>query len=112
TLHSSDNCIVTKRIGDDTVYMNRKSNCATGAPIAEPSIKVVVYPNPGSGVFMCKQNNEPVLAEDVKIYTAQGTQLASFYNMHMFNIGHLPAGMYVYSITINRIKYTGKLVKV
>lgn len=112
TLQSSDNCIVTKRLGDITGYMDQKSSCATGSPVAEPSIKVVVYPNPGSGVFMCKQNNEPVLAEDVKIYTVQGMQLASFTHTQRFNIAHLPAAMYVYSIIINKKKYTGKLVKI
>jgi hypothetical protein len=60
---------------------------------------------------MCKQNNDPVLAEEIKIYNAQGIQSAFFTNTQRFNISDLPAGMYVYSITIKGIKYSGKLVK-
>ena len=111
TLYSNDNCIIKKRIGDEPGYLNQQSSCATGALIAEPSTKVVVYPNPGNGIYMCKQNNDPVLAEEIKIYNAQGMQSALFTNTQRFNINHLPAGMYVYSITINGIRYSGKLVK-
>jgi len=112
TLYINGSCLVTKRIGDDPGYLKQKSSCATGAPVMDPSTKIVVYPNPGNGTFRCMQNGEPVLAEDIQVYNVQGSRLASFTNTQRFNIIHLPAGMYLYSIRINKINYTGKLIKI
>jgi hypothetical protein len=111
TLISNGNCLVTKRIGDDVEYLHQKTSCATGAAPEIASVKLVVYPNPSSGIFKCLQDGEPVLAEEIKICNTAGARMAAFKNTQIFNISQLPAGIYIYSILIKQMIYTGKLIK-
>lgn len=111
TLSDNTNCIVTKRIGDDPEYLKQKIACITGAAPIDPVEKTILYPNPGTGLFKCMQNDEPVLVEEITLYNVSGLKVASFANTQQFNIYNLPAGLYFYSILINKISYKGKLVK-
>lgn len=112
TLTTAEGCSSTRRIGDDMMYLQQKTSCATGAAVpADPSTKVVVYPNPGTGLFRCMQNGIPAVAEEVQVSNASGARVAGFVHTQEFNISSLPAGVYFYSISINRVMYKGKLVK-
>lgn len=106
-----DGCTVTKRLGDDAAYLAEITACATGAVAADPETKVLVYPNPGTGLFKCMQNGQPVLAEEVIISNVSGARLAVFTNTQQFNISNLPPAMYFYTLVINKIASKGKLVK-
>jgi hypothetical protein len=57
------------------------------------------------------QNGEPVIAEEVNVFSASGLRMVSFTNTQQFNISSLPAGMYFYNLVINKVAYKGKLVK-
>lgn len=111
TLTAGNNCTIRKRIGDDPAYLSQKTACATGATPADPSTKVLLYPNPGTGLFRCIQNGQPVLAEEIGIHNISGMRLANFKNTQLFNIAALPSGMYFYTLLINKVAYKGKLVK-
>jgi hypothetical protein len=111
TLKLADGCFISKRLSDDPAYLVQKTACATGAVAVEPSTNVVVYPNPGSGLFKCMQNGQPVLAEEISIHNVSGMRMANFTNTQQFNISSLPSGMYFYSMMISKTAYKGKLVK-
>jgi len=111
TISDNAHCFTTRRIGDDLQYLKQKAACATGSPIGAEVVKAILYPNPGSGVFRCKLNNEPVLAEEITIYNTSGTKMANFTNTQEFNITHLPGAIYFYTIRINRVSFKGRLVK-
>ena len=112
TLKSGNNCIITKRLGDDAEYLKQKTICTTGATPASSSTKVIIYPNPGTGTFKCMQNGVPVIAEEINVYNASGLRMINFTNTQQFTISTLPAGMYFYTLVINKIAYKGKLVKI
>lgn len=111
-LTTATGCVLTKRLGDDTQYMQQKNACGTGAAPAGIDTKVVIYPNPGTGIFRCMQNSEPVIAEEVSVCNASGMRVANFTNTQQFNISTLSPGMYFYTLVINKIAYKGKLVKI
>ena len=111
TLRSGDNCAITKRLGDDEEYIKQKTACATGATPVSTDTKVIVYPNPGTGAFKCMQNGNPLTAEEVRVFNVSGLRMADFTNTQQFNISSLPAGMYFYTLLINKVVYKGKLVK-
>jgi hypothetical protein len=111
TLRSGANCTITKRLGDDEEYLRQKTACATGATPVSTDTKVIIYPNPGTGIFKCMQNGGPVIAEEVNVFNASGLRMANFTNTQQFNISSLPAGMYFYALLINKVVYKGKLLK-
>ncbi len=111
TISSSADCFTTKRIGDDLQYLKQKTACATGAPIAADVVKTILYPNPGNGIFRCRLNDDPVLAENITIYNTSGLRVADFTNTQEFNITNLPGGIYFYTILINKVSFKGRLVK-
>ncbi len=111
TLTTAENCSVTKRLGDEAAFVQARANCASGAAAADPATGVLIYPNPGTGLYRCTQNGQVVLADEIRIYGVAGTSVASFYNTQQFNIGHLPAGIYFYTLFINKVAYKGKLVQ-
>ncbi len=110
-LKSGAGCIITKRLGDNTEYLKQKTACSTSATPVSTDTKVIIYPNPGTGVFKCMQNGEPVLAEEIYVFNAAGLRMANFTNTQQFNISTLPPGIYFYTLLINKIAYKGKLLK-
>lgn len=110
-LNTGSGCTVSKRIGDDSRYLLQKSNCGLSATPASSGAKVVIFPNPGTGAFKCLQNGQPVVVEQATIFNASGTLMATFTNTQQFNISSLPAGVYFYTVVIDRVPYKGKLVK-
>ncbi|MBL0356775.1 MAG: T9SS type A sorting domain-containing protein [Chitinophagaceae bacterium] len=112
TLKTGEYCMITKRIGDDPVYIRQKTACATGATTVDASTKVLLYPNPGTGLFKCTQNGEPVIAEEINVHNVTGIRMANFTNTQQFNIAALPPGVYFYTLLINKSVYKGKLVKI
>jgi|GEM_PF-927065 len=111
SLKTGMDCVVTKRVGDDPQYLLQKNACGLSATPVSSDTRVVIYPNPGTGVFRCMQNGEPVLAQEAVIFNASGVQLTHFTNTQQFNITSLPAGMYFYTLKIDKVTYKGKLVK-
>lgn len=112
TLKSGGNCMLTKRIGDDPAYIRQKTACATGATPVDMEAKVVLYPNPGTGLFKCMQNGGAVLAEEISVHSVTGIRMANFTNTQQFSIAALPAGVYFYTLVINKTAFKGKLVKI
>jgi len=89
----------------------RKASAPSGAVPASTDTKVIIYPNPGTGVFKCMQNGGPVVAEEITVINASGLRMSHFSNTQQFNISNLPAGMYFYTLMINKVAYKGKVVK-
>lgn len=110
-LKTGNDCVVTKRIGDDLQYLLQKSTCSLSATPASSSAKVIIYPNPGTGVFRCMLNGEPVIAQEAIVFNASGLRMANFTNTQQFNISTLPPGVYFYTLVIDKVTYKGKLVK-
>ncbi len=111
SLKTGNTCVVTKRLGDDTQYLQQKSSCGLSATPASSDTKVVVYPNPSTGIFRCMLNGEPVIAQEVVVHNVSGARMAIFTNTQQFNISSLPAGMYFYTLVVDKVIYKGKLVK-
>jgi hypothetical protein len=103
--------VVTKRVGDDPKYLQQKNDCGLSATPSSANTKVVIYPNPGTGVFRCMQNGQPVIAQEAVIFNASGVRITHFINTQQFTISSLPAGMYFYTLKIDKVTYKGKLVK-
>ncbi len=111
TLTADFNCVASKKLSDYPGYLSKKSGCATGAFNLPAKAGIVIYPNPGTGLFKCMLNNQPVTASSIDIYSSYGTKAASFSNSQQFNLADLPAAIYMYKIMIDETVYTGKLVK-
>lgn len=111
SLKTAAGCVVTKRVGDDPQYLLQKNACGLSATPASTDTRVIIYPNPGTGIFRCMQNGEPVIASEAVIFNASGVRMTSFVNTQQFNISTLPAGMYFYTLVIDKVAYKGKLVK-
>ena len=86
-------------------------SCANAGASATQITNAFLYPNPGTGIFKCRQNNEPVLAENIIVFDAVNKKVASFSNTQEFNISQLQPGIYFYSLQVNKVNYRGKLVK-
>lgn len=112
SLKTGTGCVVTKRVGDDLQYLQQKNACGLSAVPASSDTKVVIYPNPGTGVFRCMQNGQPVLAQEAVIFNASGVRITQFTNTRQFTISSLPAGMYFYTLKIDKVTYKGKLIKI
>ena len=108
-------CQLSKRVGDDPLYANGLVNCevvaAAPALAEQPSMTIVVYPNPGNGVFYCKKNNQSVLADNVIIYNTYGAKMAAFLNCSHFDISSLSSGTYFFQLIIGSTIERGKLIK-
>ena len=111
TLFNGNGCYTTKRLGDDPEFIKNFTACTTGSAIPAIAAGVAVYPNPGAGIFNCRQNGQAVLANEIIIYNNIGSKVAAFSNTPQFNIVHLPAGIYYYQVVINGDTYRGKLIK-
>lgn len=111
TLTDQSNCSVTRRLGDMPVYLANKEKCAAGSAAGGGSPAVVIYPNPGSGIFRFKKDNELLPADEILIFNNTGARVACFTNTHTFNISNLPGGVYWYQVITNKTSYRGKLVK-
>jgi len=101
TLTVDTNCSTTKRLGDDSTYMQQKQNCASGAalPTTVPIITStpLLYPNPSNGVYNCMLNGSVAKADEIIVNNIEGINIASFKNASQFDISMLPAGVYFYS---------------
>ena len=112
TLFNGNDCYTAKRLGDDTEFIKNFIACTTGSAIPTIAAGVSVYPNPGAGIFNCRQNGQAVLANEIIVYNNIGSKVAALSNTQQFNIVHLPAGIYYYQVVIDGHNYRGKLVKV
>jgi hypothetical protein len=111
TLTSSNTCTVAKRPGDNAAYLEQKRNCASGGSFQQVSLKASVYPNPGTGIYNCQYNGQPVIPEEIIIFNSAGIKAAHFANTARFNIGHLQPGIYFYELMIKNTPFNGRLVK-
>lgn len=80
-------------------------------------LKVAVYPNPSSDHTFFKLSSVLDGNMSVEIYNLQGTQVANVFNGQVqaeatqtvdFNVAELPAGTYIYRVTINDLIQAGK----
>lgn len=111
-LKTGTGCFTMQRLGDDEQYMRLLENCATGAPLPEVAKgKPVLYPNPTTGIVNCMRGGIMTAFNDMSITNALGRQVATIKTAYQFNIGHLPAGIYLYTCTINGQLHKGRLVK-
>jgi hypothetical protein len=111
TLKNGDNCIVTKRIGDDEKFLRAKEACASGAPLPNIGVTPVLYPIPSHGIFNCMQNDAVLIADEINVTDSQGLLVGSFKNAKQFDISQLAAGVYWYRLVVKGNLFTGKLVK-
>jgi hypothetical protein len=119
SLTNAGGCVTLKTLKSDAIYLRDKQACASAAPVASAGVSIngtvtaapVLYPNPSNGVFNYMQNGSSEAADDITIFTSQGTKLGSFKNVRQFNISTAAAGIYLYQITKAGKVYKGKLVK-
>ncbi|MFN8306491.1 MAG: T9SS type A sorting domain-containing protein [Ferruginibacter sp.] len=112
TLTNGSGCSVSRRIGDDAAYQKAKQACASGAPLPGGSTPAaMVYPNPSTGVYFCRQDGIPQAATEICVTNTQGTLIARFKNVSQFDISKAPAGIYLYRMLLNGEWLNGRLVK-
>jgi Secretion system C-terminal sorting domain len=111
TLKDQSGCFITKRLADFPEYLKNREACASGAAISDPVPAIIVYPNPGTGVFMCRSNGELLLADNITIFNSAGIRVAHFTNTDTFNISNLPRGIYIYQILTDKTSFSGKVIK-
>ena len=111
TLTDQSGCLITKRLADLPGYLKNKATCADGAAIPDAAVNMVVYPNPGTGIFKCGKDGGLLFADNITVFTIAGIRVAYFTNTPTFNISNLPAGIYLYQIVVNKSSFRGKLVK-
>jgi Secretion system C-terminal sorting domain len=111
TLSDQTGCIITKRLTDFPDYLKNKQSCASAATLPGTDINVMVYPNPSTGIFTCKKDGAVLFADNISVFNSSGIRVAYFTNTHTFNIGHLPGGIYLYQVLVNKSSFRGKLVK-
>jgi hypothetical protein len=110
TLTDDNNCLTSKRLGDDPAYLRNKAACASGAMEAG-TVKLSMYPNPSSGVFYCMNAKLFARADEIQVTSSQGIKVKSFKDTSEVDISNLPSGMYYYQCRLNGQVFNGKLVK-
>lgn len=111
TLTIDGNCSVTRRLGDNLLYLKQKEACASGAPVSLVVSKANVYPNPGMGVFYCAIGGNNAIASEITLFNTMGAVSARFKNTSSFDISRLPSGVYLFRMVINGEQTQGKLLK-
>ncbi|MFT3681996.1 MAG: T9SS type A sorting domain-containing protein [Ferruginibacter sp.] len=111
TLYGDEICTVSKILKDDAVYLQQLQACVSGGTVPEASLTMLIYPNPGSGLFNCLLNNHPVIADEITIYNSNGGKAARFSNTGQFNISHLQGGIYFYQLLVKGKAFSGRLIK-
>lgn len=111
TLSDNNKCFVTRRLADEVDYLRQKESCASGAALPVIAPGVVLYPNPGPGIFKCKKQGQIILADDITVFNASGNKVAHFTNTQEFDISKLAGGIYFYQLLINKTAFRGKLIK-
>lgn len=111
TLIDELGCLVTKRLKDISEYMKNKETCASAATVPVTAPNVIVYPNPGTGLFMCRKDGAPLFADNITVFSSTGVRVANFTNTNIFNISNLSGGIYLYQILVNKSSFRGKLIK-
>jgi Secretion system C-terminal sorting domain len=92
-----------------TAKKNTGEENVLNEPVA--AIVPVMFPNPSAGIFNCRVNGIVTKADEVAVYSLQGTKVGSFRNTSQFNISSMSAGLYIYQISVNGVVYKGKIIK-
>lgn len=111
TLSKGNDCSITKRLRDDTGFLQAIQACAAGAALPDESGIPVIYPNPSTGTFNCMLNGMVLMANEINISNVQGARVADFKQVNQFNVNNLPAGLYLYKLKVKEVEYTGRLIK-
>lgn len=110
TLQDADNCFTSKRLGDDTKYLRSKEACASGT-LPAGTLNLSMFPNPSSGIFNCVNEKAYVKADEIMVFSSQGSVVASVKDVSQVNLSGLSSGMYYYQCRLNGQVFKGKLVK-
>ncbi len=110
SLKTGSNCILSKRLGDDTLYLRRKEACASGAPLPDKT-GIALYPNPTTGVLNCMADHAFVRASSIIISDMTGKILLQFSKTGRIDISRLASGLYSYRCLVDGQWSTGKIVK-
>lgn len=108
---ASGTCAITRRLADDADYIQQKTSCVSGAVLSFAKAELVIYPNPGTGIFQCKLQGQNISADEIDIFNAAGNKVAHFTNARQFDITKLTGGIYFYQLLVNKNAYRGKLIK-
>lgn len=111
TLIDANQCAVTRRLLDDADYIKQKSSCALGATLPLGSSEVIIYPNPGNGVYRFRKQTETITADEITVFNASGNKVGYFTNTREIDLTKLNGGVYFYQLVINKNAYRGKLIK-
>jgi len=107
TVHTGSGCRQTVRLGD----MADLQACSAAAPEADPEPALRIYPNPGNGQYNILHNGGTALADEIQLFSGNGTRVAAFRHTSRFNISQQPSGLYFYRISLGNRTYQGRLVK-
>lgn len=89
-----------------------KSVPSMAPPASQPEPEIpVVFPNPSTGIFQILLKKGDFGEKRVRITDSKGVLVGTFKNTLQFNLGQYPAGLYNYTISINGLDYSGKLIK-
>jgi hypothetical protein len=90
-----------------------KKNIEEGNVLTEPAATATaaMFPNPSTGIFNCSIKGAITKADEIVVYSLQGTKMGSFKNTSQFNISSIAAGLYIYQISVGGVIYKGKIIK-
>ncbi len=84
----------------------RKNDCC-----AKTTGNLAAFPNPGNGEYRLGNGIEAVVADEIQIFSAQGTLISTLNREGVIRIGNQPAGIYFFRAKKDGITYTGRLIK-
>lgn len=84
----------------------RKKDCCPKA-----GTHLTAYPNPGSGEYRLSNGKEAVVADEIQVFSAEGSLISTLNRQAVIQIGKHPTGIYFYRAKKDGITYTGRLVK-
>jgi hypothetical protein len=81
--------------------------------------RIEIYPNPTGGIVNCQLSTVNCQYVSLKLYDIHGREVAIVFEGNLpagqhtmqFNASKMPAGIYIYRLTANGKRQTGKLVK-
>ena len=109
TQYRQQGCYTTQKLSEIEGFTKLMENCAAGAQVAEPELRL--YPNPSRGTYSLFENNMAGVAQVIEIFDMYGKKLRIFKNTGKLTMPELVPAIYFYHIEKDGRDFYGKLVK-